>query len=108
MKNFREIIDNDRVYVFDGAVGTRLYDKGVYINRSYDELNVTNPDLVRAVHEEYVVAGTDIIATITGGATWHKLQPYGRESRLREMDVAAGKLAREAAGNKVYVAGAIG
>ncbi|MEO8042952.1 MAG: homocysteine S-methyltransferase family protein, partial [Acidobacteriota bacterium] len=57
MRNFREIIDNDRVYVFDGAVGTRLYDKGVYINRSYDELNLVAPDLVREVHEEYIKAG---------------------------------------------------
>ena len=51
MKDFREILDNEHVYVFDGAVGTRLYDKGVYINRSYDELNLAQPDLVREVHE---------------------------------------------------------
>jgi homocysteine S-methyltransferase len=54
-----------------------LYDKGVYINRSYDELNLTAPDLVREVHEEYVNAGADIIETNSFGATRHKLQPYG-------------------------------
>jgi homocysteine S-methyltransferase len=108
MKNFRELLDSDGIYVFDGAVGTRLYDKGVYINRSYDELNLTNPDLVRAVHDEYASAGADIIETNTFGATRHKLQPYGLESKLREINVAAVKLAREAAGDKVYVAGAIG
>lgn len=108
MKNFRELLDSDRIYVFDGAVGTRLYDKGVYINRSYDELNLTNPDLVREVHEEYVAAGADIIETNTFGATRHKLQPYGLESKLREINIAAVKLAREAAGEKVFVAGAIG
>ncbi len=108
MKDFREIIDNDRVYVFDGAVGTRLYDKGVYINRSYDELNLVAPDLVREVHEEYIKAGADIIETNSFGATRHKLQPYGLENRLREINIAAARIAREAAGDKVFVAGAIG
>ena len=108
MKDFRQLLDSDGIYVFDGAVGTRLYDKGVYINRSYDELNLTNPDLVREVHGEYVAAGADIIETNTFGATRHKLQPYGLESKLREINVAAVKLARQAAGDKVFVAGAIG
>jgi len=108
MKNFRELLKSDSIYVFDGAVGTRLYDKGVYINRSYDELNLTAPDLVREVHDEYVSAGADIIETNTFGATRHKLQPYGLESRLREINIAAVRIAREAAGEKAYVAGAIG
>jgi|CXWL01.1.fsa_nt_gi homocysteine S-methyltransferase len=108
MKNFRDPLDTDHIYVFDGAMGTRLYDKGVYINRSYDELNTTAPDLVREVHEEYVAAGADIIETNTFGATRHKLQSYGLESKLRDINIAAVKLAREAAGEKVFVAGAIG
>ena len=57
MKNFRDLLKTDSVFVFDGAMGTRLYDKGIYINRSYDELNIAAPDLVREVHEEYVAAG---------------------------------------------------
>src|SRR5687767_13066431 len=108
MKNVREIIDDDRVYVFDGAVGTRLYDKGVYINRSYDELNLVAPDLVREVHEEYINAGADIIETNSFGATRHKLQPYGLENKLREINIAAARIAREAAGERTFVAGAIG
>src|SRR4029078_5650697 len=108
MKNFRDLIESDNIYVFDGAVGTRLYDKGVYINRSYDELNLTAPDLVREVHEEYVKAGADIIETNSFGATRHKLQPYGLESRLRDINIAAVRIAREAAGEKVFVAGAVG
>lgn len=108
MKNFRDLLDSESVYVFDGAIGTRLYDKGVYINRSYDELNVTSPDLVREVHQEYVEAGSDIIQTNTFGATRSKLHPYGLESKLRELNVAAVKLAREAAGDSAFVAGSIG
>ena len=108
MKDFREILESDNIYVFDGAVGTRLYDKGIYINRSYDELNLVAPDLVREVHEEYVKAGADIIETNSFSATRHKLQPYGLEGKLREINVAAARIAREAAGKKVFVAGAIG
>ena len=108
MKNFRDLLESDHVYLFDGAMGTRLYDKGVYINRSYDELNLAAPDLVREVHEEYVGAGADIIETNTFGATRHHLQSYGLESKLYDINVAAVRLAREAAGERVLVAGAIG
>jgi homocysteine S-methyltransferase len=108
MKSFRELLGSDHVYVFDGAVGTRLYDKGVYINRSYDELNIAAPDLVREVHAEYVDAGADIIETNTFGATRHHLQSYGIESKLKEINLAAVKIAREAASDKALVAGAIG
>jgi len=108
MKNFRELLESDSVFVFDGAMGTRLYDKGVYINRSYDELNLVSPDLVREVHEEYVKAGADIIETNSFGATRHKLQAYGLESKLRGINAAAARIAREAANGRVFVAGAIG
>ncbi len=108
MKDFREVLESDGVYVFDGAVGTRLYDKGIYINRSYDELNLTSPDLVREVHEEYLKAGADVIETNTFGATSHKLQPYGLEKRVRDINLAAVRIAREAAGDRAFVAGAIG
>ena len=108
MKNFRDILGSDSVFVFDGAVGTRLYDKGIYINRSYDELNLVAPDLVREVHEEYVKAGADVIETNSFGATRHKLQPYGLEGKLRDINIAAARIAREAAGDRAFVAGAIG
>ncbi len=108
MISFRELIETDHVTVFDGAMGTQLYAKGVYINRSYDELNLTNPDLVRAVHEEYVRAGAEVIETNTFTATAHKLQQYGLDGRLREINATAARLAREAAGERAYVAGAMG
>src|SRR6476619_1684265 len=105
MKNFRELLDTDSVYVFDGAMGTRLYDKGIYINRSYDELNLVAADLVREVHEEYVRAGAEIIETNSFGATHHKLLQYGLEGKLREINRAAAEIAREAAAEKALVAG---
>src|ERR1043165_9136000 len=108
MENFRNLLDTDEVHVFDGAMGTMLYAKGVYINRSYDELNLTNPDLVREVHEEYVRAGAEIIETNTFGATAHHLQQYGLEGSLRLINIAAARIAREAAGERCYVAGAVG
>lgn len=108
MKHFREILGSDGIFVFDGAMGTRLYDKGIFINRSYDELNLTNPELVREVHDEYIKAGADIIETNSFGATLHKLRPYGLEGKLREINIAAARIAREAAGEDVFVAGAIG
>jgi len=108
MENFRNVLERDDVSVFDGAMGTMLYAKGVYINRSYDELNLTNADLVRDVHEEYIRAGADIIETNTFGATGHKLQQYGLEGSLRLINIAAARIAQEAACDRCYVAGAVG
>ncbi|HZH31655.1 MAG TPA: bifunctional homocysteine S-methyltransferase/methylenetetrahydrofolate reductase [Pyrinomonadaceae bacterium] len=108
MENFRDHLASDQITVFDGAMGTMLYAKGIYINRSYDELNLTNPDLVREVHQEYVRAGADVIETNTFGATAHNLQQYGLDGSLREINITAARLAREAACERCYVAGAIG
>ena len=107
MRDFRELLTGDGIHIFDGAIGTRFYDKGIYINRSYDELNLTNKDLVREVHEEYIRAGAEIIQTNSFGATAHKLQPFGLDGQVREINIAAATIARAAAGDRVYVAGAI-
>jgi homocysteine S-methyltransferase len=108
MQPFREILETDRIHVVDGAMGTMLYAKGVYINRCYDELNLSNPDLVREIHTEYIRVGADIIETNTFGATAHKLQQYGLEANMHEINALAARIAREAAGDRAYVAGAIG
>ena len=89
-------------------MGTMLYSKGIYINRSYDELNLVAADLVREVHSEYVRAGADIIETNTFGANVNKLQPYGLEANAHEINVKAARIAREAAGDRALVAGAVG
>ncbi len=108
MEPFRNLLESDGIHVFDGAMGTMLYNKGIYINRCYDELTLSNPDLVREIHGEYVRAGADIVETNTFGATAHKLHQYGLEANLEEINVIAARLAREGAGDRAYVAGAIG
>ena len=89
-------------------MGTMLYAKGVFINRSFDALNLTQPDLVGEVHKEYVRAGADVIETNTFGANRIKLDAFGLGDKLREINAAGARIARQAARDAVYVAGAIG
>ncbi|HEY1913721.1 MAG TPA: bifunctional homocysteine S-methyltransferase/methylenetetrahydrofolate reductase [Vicinamibacterales bacterium] len=107
MKPFLEALD-DRVLVCDGAMGTMLYAKGVFINKSFDALNLTQPDLVAEVHQEYVRAGADVIETNTFGANRIKLGSFGLAGSLHAINVQGAKLARHAAREQAYVAGAIG
>jgi homocysteine S-methyltransferase len=95
------------VVVFDGAMGTRLYDKGVFINKCFDELNLSQPGLVQEVHAEYVRAGADVIETNTFGANRLKLQPHGFGEKVREINLAGARIAKEVAGGAL-VAGAVG
>ena len=104
----QRLLDPQEVIVFDGAMGTQLYAKGVFINQCYDELNTRAPDLVREVHRAYVKAGAEIIETNTFGASRTKLTSYGLESQVHEINRAAAAIAREEAGDNVLVAGAVG
>ena len=94
--------------VGDGAMGTRLYSKGIFINRCFDELNLTEPELVRDVHREYVEAGADFVETNTFGANVFKLEPHGLGARVEEINRAGAALARESVGEDILVAGSIG
>jgi methionine synthase / methylenetetrahydrofolate reductase(NADPH) len=102
------LLDPERVVVFDGAMGTMLYSRGVFINQCFDELNVRSPDLVRAVHRDYVKAGAEVLETNSFGANRVKLAQYGLESQVRELNRRAAELAREAAEDRALVAGAVG
>ena len=104
-----------RPVLCDGAMGTMLYGCGVFINRSYDELNVTQPDTVRSVHEQYLQAGAQVIETNTFGANALRLDHYGLRERVREFNLAGVALARKSVeahaakhGGRAFVAGAIG
>ena len=94
--------------VADGAMGTMLYSRGVFINRCFDELNLSGADLVRGVHQEYVKAGAEILETNTFGANRVRLGAFGVAEKLKEINRAGVRLAREAARNGPFVAGAIG
>jgi methionine synthase / methylenetetrahydrofolate reductase (NADH) len=96
------------VLVFDGAMGTMLYARGVFINRCFDELNLSNPGLVRSVHQEYLEAGADVLETNTFGAHRLKLGPHGLDRQVAKINREGVRIAREAAAGKALVAGSIG
>ncbi|HVT95824.1 MAG TPA: bifunctional homocysteine S-methyltransferase/methylenetetrahydrofolate reductase [Bryobacteraceae bacterium] len=97
-----------RVLVADGAMGTMLYSRGVFINRCFDELNVSQPSLILETHQEYVRAGAEILETNTFGANRTRLGSFGFADKLRAINHAGVRLAREAANDAVFVAGAMG
>lgn len=107
VKPFLEQIAEGAV-VCDGAMGTMLYARGVFLNRCFDELNLSNPGLVRGIHEEYVEAGADVIETNTFGAHRFKLGPHGLEAQVRKINREGARIAREAAQGRGLVAGSIG
>ena len=106
-REFRNQLSS-RVMVADGAMGTMLYAKGVFINRCFDELNVSAPDMVRQIHQDYVKAGAEIIETNTFGGSRPRLAAFGMAEKLDAINHAGVRLAREAAKDNAYVAGAVG
>ena len=104
-----------RTILCDGAMGTTLYAKGVFINRCFDELNLSQPDLVRSVHEDYLQAGAELIETNTFGANAFRLLRYGFQDQVFAINKAGAEIARRAVrqledkqAGKAWVAGAVG
>jgi len=107
-QNFIERLKQSPV-LCDGAMGTLLYAKGIFINRCYDELNLSQPELIRGVHHDYLQAGAEIIETNTFGANSFRLARHSLVDRVRDINVAGAQLAREAAkGFDVWIAGSMG
>ena len=104
---FLEKIEN-RPMVCDGAMGTMLYSKGISLTRCFDELNLSSPQLVKEVHLAYVKAGAEILETNTFGATRPRLEKHHQGEKVREINLAGARLAREVAGEDLYVAGSVG
>jgi len=96
------------VLIGDGAMGTMLYQRGVFLNRCFDELNVTDPKLVRGVHTRYVEAGADFVETNTFGANRLKLSRFGLATDVSRINQAGVRIAREAVGDSVLVVGSMG
>jgi len=107
LKPFLEYL-KENVVVCDGAMGTQLYSKGVFINRCFDELNLSRPEIVREVHQEYLWAGAEILETNTFGANSIKLEPHGLRDRVGDINRAGVRLAREVAHESAYVGGSVG
>jgi homocysteine S-methyltransferase len=97
-----------RILVADGAMGTALYAKGIFLNRCYDELNLSLPAMIRDIHQEYVRAGAEIIETNTYGANRKRLAGFGFAEKLGQINQAGVRIAREVARDQAFVAGAIG
>jgi len=107
MKSFREQLQSE-IIIFDGGTGTYLYDKGIYINRCFEELNLTNPELVMEIHRDYINAGADVIETNTFGANRYALMSYGLESKVYEINYKGAQLAKSVAKDSALVAGSVG
>ena len=108
--DFAEALKSGQCFLFDGSTPTVLYERGVYINRSFDEANLTSPELVRTIHEEFRAGGAQVITTNTWAANRMKLQGYGLMEKLVEINRSGARLAREVLqdGAPGWVAGAIG
>ncbi|MEZ0370162.1 MAG: homocysteine S-methyltransferase family protein, partial [Candidatus Sericytochromatia bacterium] len=105
---FRERLQQGRLIVFDGGTGTMLYNRGVFINKNFDVLNLQQPELVQDIHRDYLAAGAEVLETNTFGANAVKLRTHGLADRVEAINRAGAELAREVAGDQALVAGSIG
>lgn len=106
---------NNRTVLFDGAMGTMVYARGIFINRCYDELNLSQPELIRSIHEEYLQAGAEVIETNTFGGNRFRLSRYGLEDQVSAINEAGVRIARQAVdqlkdkqAGTAWVAGSVG
>jgi len=106
--SFSDLLNAPRPIVFDGGMGTMLYSRGVFINRSFDEVNLKDPGIVREVHRAYVNAGAELIETNSFTANPVKLAEYGLEASAFEINARAAQIAREAANGRALVGGSVG
>ena len=97
-----------RTLIIDGAMGTMLYKKGVFINSCFDLLCLNNASLIESIHREYYLAGADIVETNTFGANEVKLARFGLSEKTEEINLKAVEIAKRAVDEKCFVAGAMG
>ncbi|HDZ11489.1 MAG TPA: bifunctional homocysteine S-methyltransferase/methylenetetrahydrofolate reductase [Bacteroidetes bacterium] len=107
IKKFREIL-KERAMVADGAMGTALYGRGIPFSRSFEELNLSNPELVKDIHRGYASAGAELHETNTFGANRIRLAPHGLDRLVSEINRAGVKIAREAVGGEKWLLGSVG
>jgi hypothetical protein len=89
---FKKLLNEERqAFLFDGGVATQLYEKGIFINRSFDEVNLSQADLISSIHKQYIQSGAQVITTNTWGANRIKLKNYGLDQQLFEISCKARK-----------------
>ena len=106
-EQFKKLL-SQKVLIGDGAMGTMLYQHGIFLNSCFEEVNLNNPELVKNIHKEYIAAGADFIETNTFGANSFKLAKFGLQDKVEQVNTAAAELARKCAGSDCLVAGSIG
>lgn len=106
--DFLKYLNEKNIVLFDGAMGTMIYNKGIYINNCYDELNVSNPDMIIGIHREYIQSGADVIETNTFGANKYKLKAFNLEKKVQEINYKGAKLAKKASEGRIFIGGAMG
>lgn len=107
MKPFLDTLINEGILA-DGAIGTEIYARGVFFNRCYDELNLSNPQLIKDIHNDYIKAGSGLIETNTFTSNRPALAAFGLESKVQDINRAGVKIAKEAAEGRAYIAGSVG
>ena len=107
MKAFLELAERGGL-LFDGAMGTVLYEKGVFLNRCFEKVSLEQPEMVRSIHEEYLRAGARVLTTNTFGAGRTKLVKHGLADEFEAINRASVRIARQVAGGRAYVAGSVG
>lgn len=108
MRSFREVLENREPVLFDGAMGTVLYNKGLFINRCFEEINLSNQDLLKEVYTEYLHAGAQVLTTNTFGANFFKLTGHNLQDRTIEINRTSASLAMSVADGQAWVAGSVG
>ena len=107
-RSFRSCLAKGECILLGGSTGTLLYEKGIFINRSFEEVNLSQPELVLQIHTDFINSGAQIISTNTWGANSLKLKSFGLENKVNEINLAGAKIARKAALSNCWVAGTLG
>src|SRR5690349_23270475 len=98
----------ESLIVFDGAMGSLLYERGIFVTQNFEQLNVARPDIVKRIHADYLAAGAQVLLTNTFGANKFRLDRHGLGGEVRAYNLAGARNAREIAGRDAYVAGSLG
>jgi 5-methyltetrahydrofolate--homocysteine methyltransferase len=108
MQSFKERVAQGDILISDGAMGTYLQTKGLKLGECMESWCISHPEVIRGIHEAYIAAGADILETNSFGGTSYKLEPYGLADKVRELNLAAAALAKQAGAGRVYVAASVG